>query len=77
MHRYPLRATERRLAQALSTLIGWLRRWHGYEWTQRNQQQYEDEVREVMMAETWCGVDDMAAYIFAMMDIEYDGEDWT
>ena len=30
-----------------------------------------------MMAETWCGVDDMAAYIFAMMDIEYDGEDWT
>eukprot|EP01050_Picozoa_sp_SAG11_P056126 SAG11_NODE_34648_length_270_cov_13.801170_2_plen_24_part_01 len=24
MHRYPLRATERRLAQALSTLIGWL-----------------------------------------------------
>eukprot|EP01050_Picozoa_sp_SAG11_P066239 SAG11_NODE_46580_length_135_cov_104.888889_1_plen_36_part_01 len=36
MHRYPLRATERRLAQALSTLIGWLRRWHGYEWTQRN-----------------------------------------
>eukprot|EP01050_Picozoa_sp_SAG11_P023279 SAG11_NODE_4637_length_1825_cov_11.790846_1_plen_50_part_00 len=49
MHRYPLRATERRLAQALDTLIGW----HGYEWTQRNQQQYEDEIREVMMAETW------------------------
>eukprot|EP01050_Picozoa_sp_SAG11_P031924 SAG11_NODE_10130_length_852_cov_2.658699_1_plen_79_part_00 len=51
--------------------------WHGYAWTQRNQQQYEDEAREVMMAETWCGVDDMAAFIFAMMDIEYGGEDWT
>eukprot|EP01050_Picozoa_sp_SAG11_P036993 SAG11_NODE_14363_length_614_cov_40.473786_2_plen_89_part_00 len=72
---YSLRVTSGRVAKALEgAKLALKTRW-GYDWTQSDQDHFEDYVKPYIQGSIWRGVGDISDYIYAMYELDIPGTD--